>query len=107
LARDSIVEAMTTMIGMAPNGRLVVPAALRRRLGVEGESAAFLADVVNGKLVLVAADVVPRAERDWLESEGVTRLIEAAEENIDQGKTRPLTRAGMQEIRQSRTVGDK
>jgi len=62
---------------------------------------------VNGKLVLVAADVVPRAERDWLEREGVTRLIEAAEENIDQGKTGPLTRAGMQEIRQSRTVGDK
>lgn len=28
-----------------------VPAALRRRLGVEGESAAFLADVVNGELV--------------------------------------------------------
>jgi len=52
------------------DGRLVVPAALRRRLGVEGESAAFLADVVNGKLVLVAADVVPRTERDWLESEG-------------------------------------
>jgi len=38
---------------------------------------------------------------------GVTRLIEAAEENIDQDKTRPLTRVGMQEIRQSRTVGDK
>ena len=32
-----------------------------------------IGDVVNGKLVLVVADVVPRVERDWLESEGVTR----------------------------------
>lgn len=93
-----------TTIGMAPNGRLVVPAALRRTLGVEGESVAFLADVVNGKLVLVAADVVPRAERDWLETDEVTRSIEAAEDDIDQGKVRPLTRAGMEEIRQTRTA---
>lgn len=100
----SIVEAMATTIGMAPNGRLVVPAALRRMLGVEGESAAFLADVVGGKLVLVAADVVPRADRDWLESDGVTRLIEAADQDIEQGKTRPLTRASMEEIRRGRAT---
>jgi bifunctional DNA-binding transcriptional regulator/antitoxin component of YhaV-PrlF toxin-antitoxin module len=92
-------------IEMGRDGRLVIPAPMRRQLGFGSGPAYFLADIVDGKIVLTAADVVPRAEQEWLESDAVTALIDQADRNIQAGNVHRITRARMREIRESRASG--
>src|SRR5664279_6127103 len=95
---------VTTTLQMAANGRLVIAAPMRKELGLGAESAVFLAEVVNGRLILTPADVVPRAERDWLASPDVTALLDQADQHIDAGDVQPLTRADVDRLRAERAT---
>lgn len=94
---------MSVAVEMGSNGRIVIPAAMRRSLGVTAGGATFLADVVDGKIVLTAAAVVPRDEYEWLHSERVSHLLDDADEAIAQGRVERLTRAHMAAARAGRT----
>jgi hypothetical protein len=66
---------------------------MRRQLGLDKQSATFLAEVVNGQLILTVADVVPRAEREWLDGDHVSELITSAERSIAEGHLRQPARS--------------
>jgi bifunctional DNA-binding transcriptional regulator/antitoxin component of YhaV-PrlF toxin-antitoxin module len=89
---------------MAANGRLVIAAPMRKELGLGAESAVFLAEVVNGRLILTPADVVPRAEREWLASPEVTALLDQADRHIADGAVQPLIRADIARLRTERAT---
>lgn len=87
MARDSVVE-----VTVGPQGRLVVPAALRRRLGIE-HGTTLVAREDDGRLVLERPDaVLARLQRRFaVVPEGVSladelvaeRHAEAAREDRD------------------------
>lgn len=81
----------------ARNGRLTVPAAARKELGIEGEIQ-FEVDVESdGSLVLRPAVVLPR-EDAWAYTAEHRGLLERAHADSSGGRVRELTERDLAEL---------
>lgn len=85
---------------MNREGRLTVPAAARRELGLAGE-AQFQLEVQDGKLVLQPAVVIPREDL-WAYTPQNVAKIRRAQRDIEEGRVRQITEAEL-----DRLVGDE
>lgn len=79
---------MTVQVEVTPSGEVVLPADVRRRLGVEAGGTLVIEERPDGLLVRVADDVNGRAEtsteairraqefsREWLKNDSVDRFL--------------------------------
>ena len=85
-----LVGAM--LVAMNGEGRITVPAAARRQLGLEGE-AQFQAEVRDGALVLRPAVVIPRDDAWAYAPDHLERIARARQEEVGL----QLTEAGLDE----------
>lgn len=53
---------MTLQINVTPNGRMSLPADIRRRLGLNGGGAIYLDETEDGVILRTAAQAVARAQ---------------------------------------------
>lgn len=88
------------LVSMNREGRLTVPAAARRELGLAGE-AQFQLEVQDGKLVLQPAVVIPREDL-WAYTPQNVAKIRRAQRDIEEGRVRQITEAEL-----DRLVGDE
>lgn len=86
LASD--VRDMARTVTMTPDGRVTIPAAALRQLGVEGETQ-FDISVDHDSLVLLPAVVLPR-EDAWAYTVEHRRLLAQAHRDSREGRVRRL-----------------
>jgi len=79
---------MGPLVSMNSEGRLTVPAAVRRHLGLDGETQ-FQYEVREGALVLRPASVVPR-EDAWAYTPAHRERLRAALADSREGRVRQL-----------------
>ncbi len=85
---------MTDMlVAMNAEGRVTIPAAVRRQLGLDGE-AQFQAEVYEGTLVLRPAVVIPREDAWAYAPEHLKRVARARQEDVG----RQLTEADLDRL---------
>lgn len=84
------------LVSMNNEGRLTVPVAARRELGLEGE-AHFQAEVRDGELVLRPAVVIPR-EDAWAYTPENLAKIQKARRQGKRGRVRELTEADLERL---------
>lgn len=77
------------IVSMNSEGRLTVPASMRRELGLEGD-AQFEAEVAGGHLVLRPVVVLP-LEDAWAYTPEHRRLLERAHRDSREGRVRQMT----------------
>lgn len=77
------------LVSMTAEGRLTVPAAARKEIGVEGE-AQFELDLADGAIVLRPAVVLPR-EDAWAYTSDHRRLLSKAHSDSREGRVRRLS----------------
>ena len=53
---------MTVQVNITPNGRMILPADLRKRLGLADGGAVFLEETEDGVVLRTAAQAVARAQ---------------------------------------------
>jgi len=53
---------MTIQVKITPNGRLSLPASIRKRLGLTGGGAVFLEETEDGVILRTASQAVARAQ---------------------------------------------
>ena len=53
---------MTVQVNITPNGRMSLPADIRKRLGLTGGGAVFLDETADGVVLRTAAQAVARAQ---------------------------------------------
>ncbi len=87
---------MRALVSMNREGRLTVPAAARRELGLEGE-AQFQAEVRDGALVLRPAVVVPR-EDTWAYTPEHLAQVERALRDSREGRVRQVTEGDLDRL---------
>ncbi len=80
---------MVKIVTMTAEGRVTIPAAARRKLGVEGE-AQFEVDVESEAIVLRPAVVMTR-EDAWAYTPEHRRLLAKAHRDSREGRVRQLT----------------
>ncbi len=80
---------MAKLVTMTPQGRVTIPAAARRELGVEGE-AQFEVGVERESIVLRPAVVMTR-EDAWAYTPEHRRLLAKAHRDSREGRVRGLT----------------
>jgi bifunctional DNA-binding transcriptional regulator/antitoxin component of YhaV-PrlF toxin-antitoxin module len=81
---------------MNREGRLTVPAAARRELGLEGETQ-FQAEIRDGNLVLRPAVVIPREDAWAYTPEHVVR-VERAQRDSQEGRVRQMTKSELDRL---------
>jgi bifunctional DNA-binding transcriptional regulator/antitoxin component of YhaV-PrlF toxin-antitoxin module len=84
------------LVTMNGEGRLTVPAAARRELGLDGETQ-FQAEVRDGALVLRPAVVIPR-EDAWAYTPEHRESIDRARKDAEEGHVRQLTEAELDRL---------
>lgn len=80
---------MAKLVTMTPEGRVTIPAAARRELGVEGETQ-FEVGVEGASIVLRPAVVMSR-EDAWAYTPEHRRLLARAHRDSREGRVRRLT----------------
>lgn len=80
---------MGQLVSMNSEGRLTVPAAVRRHLGLDGE-AQFQYELQGGALVLRPASVIPR-EDTWAYTPAHRERLGAALADSREGRVRELS----------------
>lgn len=80
---------MAKLVTMTPEGRVTIPAAARRELGVEGE-AQFEVGVEGESIVLRPAVVMTRADA-WAYTPEHRRVLAKAHRDSREGRVRRLT----------------
>lgn len=80
---------MGALVSMNAEGRLTVPASVRRHLGIEGE-AQFQYEIREGALVLRPATVIPR-EDAWAYTPAHRERLRAARRDSQEGRVHQLT----------------
>src|SRR5579864_7590182 len=80
---------MRNIVGMDAHGRITLPAAVRKKLGITGESQ-FEVEVASGAIVLKPVVVLPQ-EDTWAYTPEHRRLLERAHEDSRAGRVRTLT----------------
>lgn len=88
---------MARAVTMTRDGRLTIPAAARRELGVEGETQ-FEISVDEDSLVLRPAVVLPR-EDAWAYTTEHRRLLARAHRDSREGRVRRLTEGQLTRVR--------
>lgn len=53
---------MTVQVNITPNGRMSLPANIRKRLGLTGGGAVYLDETADGVVLFTAAQAVTRAQ---------------------------------------------
>lgn len=53
---------MTIQVNITPNGRMSLPASIRKRLGLTGGGAVFLEETEDGVILRTASQAVARAQ---------------------------------------------
>jgi len=81
---------------MNREGRLTVPAAARRELGLEGETQ-FQAEVRDGSLVLRPAIIIPREDAWAYAPEHLVR-VERALQDSREGRVRQMTEGDLDQL---------
>jgi bifunctional DNA-binding transcriptional regulator/antitoxin component of YhaV-PrlF toxin-antitoxin module len=79
----------SVLVSMNGEGRLTIPAAARRELGLEGE-AQFQAEVHDGVLILRPAVVIPR-EDAWAYTPEHRAALARARQDSQEGRVRRLS----------------
>ena len=87
---------MKTLVSMNPDGRLTVPAALRRELGVEG-AGEFEIELRGNELVLRPVLVLPR-EDAWAYTPAHRELLRRAHDDSREGRFRTLDEADLENL---------
>lgn len=93
-----------SILEIASNGRVTIPAEMRKELHLNDGGVVLNAELVDGRIILTAARVVPVEEQQWLESDAVTQLLERADRNIAEGNVRRLTRSHLDDLRSARAI---
>lgn len=62
LSMPSMESVMTIQVNITPNGRMSLPADLRKRLGLTDGGAVFLEETEDGVVLRTAAQAVARAQ---------------------------------------------
>jgi AbrB family looped-hinge helix DNA binding protein len=76
---------------MSEQGRMTLPAEIRRKLGLTGEVDFYVvADSEHDRVILQPAVTVPR-EDAWAYEPGHIRLLRKALEDVDAGRVRPAS----------------
>lgn len=86
---------MSTIVTVNAEGRLTIPASLRRQLGIEGESTLIVA-VEDGRLVARPGVVIP-AEDAWAYTPEHLERVERARAEAAAGLTMRLTETELRE----------
>lgn len=84
------------IVSMTPTGRITVPAAARKELGISGETE-FAVEVEGDALVLRPAVVLPRADAWAYTAEHRRRLAEAHRDSRE-GRVRKLTESQLERL---------
>ena len=84
------------LVSMNREGRLTVPAAARRELGLEGETQ-FQAEIRDGNLVLRPAVVIPR-EDAWAHSPEHVVRVERGQGDSQEGRVRQMTESELDRL---------
>ncbi len=87
---------MKSLVIMNGEGRLTVPAAIRKALGIEGE-APFEVEVAGDAILLRPAVVVPR-EDAWAYTPEHRALLAKAREDARSGRVRTRTESDLKEL---------
>lgn len=88
-----MTDVLVTMNG---EGRLTVPAAARRQLGIEGETQ-FQAEVHDGAIILRPALVIPRDD-SWAYTREHREQLARAREDAREGRVRELSEADLDRL---------
>jgi AbrB family looped-hinge helix DNA binding protein len=59
---DGVGARMTVQVNITPNGRMSLPADIRKRLGLVGGGAVYLDETPDGLVLRTAAQAVARAQ---------------------------------------------
>lgn len=89
---------MAKVVTMTAEGRVTIPAAARRELGVEGE-AQFEVDVKSEAIVLRPAVIMTR-EDAWAYTPRHRRLLVKAHRDSREGRVRRLTEGQLARLKQ-------
>jgi bifunctional DNA-binding transcriptional regulator/antitoxin component of YhaV-PrlF toxin-antitoxin module len=85
-----------TTVTMNADGRLTVPAAVRRLLQVEGQ-AAFELEVTDSTLILRPAPAIP-SDDAWLYTPETLQRIEEARRDAREGRVRRMSEAELERL---------
>ncbi len=80
---------MRNVVGMNAHGRITLPSAARKQLGITGESQ-FEVEVDSGAIVLKPVVILPQ-EDAWAYTPEHRQLLERAHEDSRTGRVRTLT----------------
>lgn len=84
------------IVSMTPTGRITVPAAARRELGISGE-AEFAVEVEGDALVLRPAVVLPRADA-WAYTPEHRKRLAKAHRDSREGRVRKLNESQVERL---------
>lgn len=80
---------MTKLVTMTPEGRITIPAAARRQIGVEGEATFEVG--VDGESIVLRPAVVMTREDAWAYTADHRRLLAKAHQDSREGRVQRLT----------------
>ncbi|MBI2756276.1 MAG: AbrB/MazE/SpoVT family DNA-binding domain-containing protein [Chloroflexi bacterium] len=87
---------MKTHVIMNSEGRLTVPAAVRKSLGLAGQSPLEL-EVADGLMLLRPAVIIPR-EDEWAYTPEHRALLARSQEDVRQGRVRQVSEADLERL---------
>lgn len=96
VAAALVVQMARRIVSMTPTGRITVPAAARRELGISGE-AEFAVAVEGDSLVLTPAVVLSRADA-WAYTPEHRRRLAQAHRDSREGRVRKLTESELERL---------
>ena len=91
---------MAKLVTMTPEGRLTIPAAARKDLGVEGETQ-FEVDVEEGSIILRPAVLMTR-EDAWAYTPDHRRLLAKAHRDSREGRVRRLSEGQLDPLKKNK-----
>lgn len=81
---------MKTVVKMGADGRLTVPAAARRELGIDGE-VEFELEVVRDRISLLPNNAVDHYDDSWADTPEHRERMERARRDVEDGRVYRLT----------------